>query len=172
MEGTGLRVNMGKTKILMSGPGLDVLQRSGEDPHGVCLKGVDANSILYGGYSSWIHKKCSGIPGSLKPDPSFRGKRCTGQDRPIDERLMTDKGHSGSGEAWVMPCFRYLGDCLSSCGGCELATITRCHLAWGKFNELLSVLTSRSFPITSKWRVHNSCVKSAKAPCKRNLGPI
>ena len=69
-----------------------------------------------------------------------------------------------------MPYFRYIGDCLSSGGGCELATITRCHLALGKFNELLPALTSRSFPITSKGRVYNSLVKSAKAPCKRNLG--
>ena len=56
MEGKGLRVNMGKTKDLISGLGLDVLQKSGKDPCGVCVKGVGTNSIFCGGCSSWIHK--------------------------------------------------------------------------------------------------------------------
>ena len=40
MEGKGLRVNMGKTKIPISGLVLDVLRKSGKQPCGVCLKGV------------------------------------------------------------------------------------------------------------------------------------
>ena len=78
-----------KTKVLLSGPGLDVLQKSGKDPCGVGLKGIGTNSIFCGGCSSWIHKKCSGIPGHLKSDTSFRCKRCIVQARPIDGRLMT-----------------------------------------------------------------------------------
>ena len=39
-------------------------------------------------------------------------------------------------------------------GGCGLAAITRCCVAWGKFNELLPVLTSRG-------RVYNPCIRSA-----------
>ena len=86
MEGKGLRVNMGKTKVLISGPRLDVLQKSGKDICGVCLKGVRANSIFCGGCSSWIHKKYTGISGPLKPGVSFSCKRCTGNARPIDGR--------------------------------------------------------------------------------------
>ena len=56
MEGKGLRVNMGKTKVLISGLGLYVLQKSGKDPCGMCLKGVGINSFSCGGYSSWICK--------------------------------------------------------------------------------------------------------------------
>ena len=90
MEGRGLRVNTGKTKVLISGPGLDVLQKSGQDPCAVCLKGVGTNSIFCGGYSSWDYKKFSDIPGRLKPDLSFRCKRCTGQARPVDGRPITE----------------------------------------------------------------------------------
>ena len=61
----------------------------------------------------------------------------------------------------VVPFFCYLGDCLSSCGVCELASITRCCVAWGKFNEPLSAITPRSFPITSRGRVYKLCVRSA-----------
>ena len=43
MEGKGLRVNLGKTKVLISGLGLDAFQKYGKDPCGVCLKGVGTN---------------------------------------------------------------------------------------------------------------------------------
>ena len=81
---------MGKSKVLISGSGLNVLQKSGKDPFGVCLKGVSTNYIFCDGCSSWIHKKCSGIPGHLKSDVSFRCKQCTGQVTPTDGRLMRE----------------------------------------------------------------------------------
>ena len=37
MESKGLRVNMGKTKIMVSGPNLDLLKKSGKDPCGMEL---------------------------------------------------------------------------------------------------------------------------------------
>ena len=67
-----LRVNMGKTKIMVSGMDLDLLKKSGKDPCGVCQKGVGSNAIFCGGCLCWIQKKCSGIKGPLRPDPDFR----------------------------------------------------------------------------------------------------
>ena len=52
----------------------------------------------------------------------------------------------------VVPSFYYLRDNLSSGGGCELATIIRCRMAWGKFNKLLPILTCCSFPFTFRLR--------------------
>ena len=47
MEKKGLRVNMGKTKIMESGINLDVLKKSGRYPCGVCQSGVGScNAIL------------------------------------------------------------------------------------------------------------------------------
>ena len=46
MERKGLRVNMKKTKLLISGPGLDLLKDSGKFPCAVCRSGVGTNSIL------------------------------------------------------------------------------------------------------------------------------
>ena len=40
-----LRMNMGKTKIMVGGLDLDLL-RSGKVPCGVCQKGVGSNAIL------------------------------------------------------------------------------------------------------------------------------
>ena len=44
MEGNDLRVDMGKTRVLISERGLHVLQKSGKDPSTVCLKSADTNS--------------------------------------------------------------------------------------------------------------------------------
>ena len=46
MERKGLRVNMGKTKIMVSGPNLDLLKKSGKDPCGVCQTGVGRNAAV------------------------------------------------------------------------------------------------------------------------------
>ena len=57
MENKGLRVKMGKTKIMDSGINLDVLRKSGKHPCGVCQPGVSStNPILCGGCKSWVHK--------------------------------------------------------------------------------------------------------------------
>ena len=50
IEKKGLRLNMGKTKIMESGINLDVLKKSGKYPCGFCLTGVGSNNaILCGG---------------------------------------------------------------------------------------------------------------------------
>ena len=54
-------------------------------------------SIYCAGCSHWVHKKCSGVTGSLKSNPDYRCSRCKGTARPIDGRphnewlLMQDK---------------------------------------------------------------------------------
>ena len=45
MERKGLRVNAGKTKIMIDGTGLDLLQSSGKFPCAVCRTGLGSNSI-------------------------------------------------------------------------------------------------------------------------------
>ena len=50
LEARGLRVNMCKTKIMISGKNLHPLRDSGKHPCGVCRKGVGSNSILCCGH--------------------------------------------------------------------------------------------------------------------------
>ena len=159
MEKKGLRVNMGKTKIMVSGLNLDLLKKSGKDPCGVCQKGVGSNAIFCGGCLCWIHKKCSGIKGPLRPDPDFRCARCLGKARPIDGRTVKEvKVDDEKLEA--VPEFCYLGNMLSAGGGCELAAVTRCKCAWGKFHQLLPLLTNRNLPLVTRGRVYSTCVRS------------
>ena len=160
MEKKGLRVNMGKTKIMESGINLDVLKKSGKYPCGVCQSEVgSSNAIFCGGCKRWVHKKCSGIKGPLRPDPEFRCARCLGTARAIDEREVSDI-EVGNKKLEVVPEFCYLGDMLSAGGGCELAAITRCKCAWSKFRQLLPLLTNRHLPLLTRGKVYSSCVRS------------
>ena len=160
MEKKGLRVNMGKTKIMESVINLDVLKKSGKYPCGVCQSGVgSSNAIFCGGCKRWVHKKCSGIKGPLRPDPEFRCARCLGTARAIDEREVSEV-EVGNEKLEVVPEFCYLGDMLSAGGGCELAAITRCKCAWGKFRQLLPLLTNRHLPLLTRGKVYSSCVRS------------
>ena len=63
MEKKGLWVNMGKTKYVVSGTDLDLLEKSGKDPCVVCLTGECNHAIVCGGCLCRLHKKCSGIKG-------------------------------------------------------------------------------------------------------------
>ena len=58
MEAKGLRVNMGKTKIMVSGVNLQTLKDSGEYPCSVCRKGVGSNSIYCAGCSHVVDSFC------------------------------------------------------------------------------------------------------------------
>ena len=77
-----MRVNVLKTKVMVSGKDMVSLKDSGKFPCGVCRKGVRSNSILCVGCSNRIHKKYSKI-WTLVPDLNFRCNRSKGLVRPI-----------------------------------------------------------------------------------------
>ena len=123
MEKKGLRVNAGKTKVMICGMGLDLLQSSGEYPCVVCRTGVGNNTIYCNGCKRWVHKKCSGLQ-QLTPNPDYRCARCMGNARPIDVRPQNEV-QIVSDKLEVVASFCYLGDMPSACGGCEIAVTTR-----------------------------------------------
>ena len=159
MEKKGLRVNMGKTKVLVSGANLNVLKDSGKFPCAVCRSGAGSNSIFCRGCSHWVHKKCSGIKGRLVNDPEFKCARCLHLARPLDGRPVTEV-EVGECKLEVVSSFCYLGDTICAGGGCELATITRAKSAWGKFRMLLPILSSRQISLATRGKVYSTCVRS------------
>ena len=71
IEKKGLKVNMGKTKVILRGEGSKRMI-SGMDPCGVSDKRVNANSGLYLGCQSGC-----GVKGALKQvEGTFKCKRC------------------------------------------------------------------------------------------------
>ena len=159
MEKKGLRVNAGKTKIMICGMGLDLLHCSGEFPCAICRTGVGSNSIFCNGCKHWVHKKCSGLK-RLKKDLDYRYTRCQGTARPLEGRPQKEV-QVGPDKLEVVASFCYLRDMLSAAGGCELPTTTRVKMAWKKFKDLLPVLSSHHLSFKTRGCVYSSCVQSA-----------
>ena len=65
MKNRGMSVNMNKTNIMISGELQKVMQKDVRWPCGVCGRGIDINAIQCTSCQKWIHRKCSGIKGSM-----------------------------------------------------------------------------------------------------------
>ena len=88
-------------------------KQSGKNPCGVCQTGVGINAVFCGGCLFLIHKKYSGIKGSLHRDTDFSCAGCLGKVRSIDgilvkEVLVDDE------KVEAVPEFCYLEDMLSA----------------------------------------------------------
>jgi len=148
MEAKGLRVNMGKTKVMRCQVGKVQQGNSGKWPCGVCRKGVGRNSIECTACKKWIHKKCSGIKGHLREGHGYKCPKCVGgvlstgeTEEEIEEEAELVLGQDGKLECVKKFC--YLGDMLGAGGGAEDASRTRVGCAWGKFNELAPLLVAK-----------------------------
>ena len=167
MESKGLRVNMPKTKVMICATDSNPLKDSGKYPCAVCRMGTGSNSILCNGCKFWVHKKCSGIKGKLKPDPEFLCSRCLGTAKPIDTQLIK-KLSIGEDTLDVVATFCYLGDMVSQGGGCLEGITTRIRCAWNKFRQLLPLLTSHLLPYTKKGEMF--CIHIRKVLLHAMLG--
>ena len=109
-----LRVNMGKTKVMVSNRSSAPVRKQGKHPCAVCHKGVRKNSIKCSSCGLWVHNRCSGIKTRLKEDPNFKCRTCTDvpvqQERPaplvLDDVTLE-----------TVDTFCYLGDTISTGGG-------------------------------------------------------
>ena len=138
---------------------LSYLKDSGKYLCSVYRKGVGSNSIYCAGCSHWVHKKCSVI-GSLKSNPDYCCSRCKGTACPIDGRphneclLVQDK------KLDVVDSFCYLGDTICAGGGGDLSVITRIRSAWGKFRELLRILTSHALSYITRGQIYSMYIRT------------
>ena len=115
LESKGLRVNVGKTKILVSVHNAPKPVDGSKFPCGVCNKGVGINSIKCLACGFWVYKRCSNIKGPLKPDTDFKCKKCRGEV----------SNASNDEEIEKVSSFCYLSDLIGQRGGCFDATTAR-----------------------------------------------
>jgi len=119
------------------------MQKAVRWPRGVCSRGIGNNSILCTSCQKWVHRKCSGIKGSMyKVTKSFVCRGCvnpvtgTGYKTGINANLeLVDK-------------FCYSGDMLS-----DAAVENRMQIGWNKFRQLVPVLTNKDISLTVTGRL-------------------
>ena len=61
MESKYLRVNIGKTKAMISRLDVGLVRERGKWPCAVCKKGVGSNAIRCTVCNKWVNKICSGV---------------------------------------------------------------------------------------------------------------
>ena len=80
LESHSLRVNVNKTKILVSSAEhTKISARNPKYPCVVCTVGIGANSILCTSCDLWVHNKRSGITDHLTDNRTFVCRKCTGE---------------------------------------------------------------------------------------------
>ena len=155
MEKRGLKVNLEKTKLLVTGKDYEVAE-TGKYPCGVCKSGVGNSSILCTECNKWCHKRCSGLS-RLSGVNNYRCPTC------VNGRLIVELDESlvvEGGRIEEVSHFCYLGDVLDRSGGAERAIRTRIAAAWSKWRDLAGLLTNVGIPLLHRARVYEACVRS------------
>ena len=120
----GLKVNLGKTKVVVSGAESEVTV-SKIDPCGICGKRVMANSVLFVKCRKWIHGRCAKVKRvTLRLGRDFVCGRCKKQA----DGFM-DSVKELCEEVETVKDFCYLGDRVNAGGGSEAAMSRRARIA-------------------------------------------
>ena len=167
-----MRVNMNKTKVMISGERQMVRQKAARWPCGVCSKGVGSNSLQCTRCQKWVHKKCSGIKGSLsKVAKSFI---CRGCLNPVTSAVRTSVDIGASAKLELVDKFLLPGDMLSVDGDADAAVEARIRIGWNKFRQLVPLtnkisskplLTNKDVSLIMRGRLYSSCVRSSMFCC-------
>ena len=154
LERRGLKVNLEKTKYLVSGDSKEK-EETGRYPCSVCQKGVGSSSIQCSKCAKWVHKRCSGLKTLVAV--GFQCSRCTNTNaNDKQERKNLD---IGSDSIEKVDKFCYLGDMMSSDGGCLDAVRTRVKAMWGKWRQLSSLLLNKSVPLKIRGTIYRTCLR-------------
>ena len=136
VENRGVRVNMNKTKVMISGERQKPVHKVARWPCGVCGRGVGSNSIQYTSCQKWVHKKCSGITG-IKGSmfKVMRSFICIGCSNRVISTGHTSVDIGASANLEVVDKFCYLGDMLSVDGHADAAVEARIRIGWNNFRQ-------------------------------------
>ena len=153
-ESKGMRVNLGKTKLMVSGMEEETFG-SKIDPCGVCGTRVMSNSVLCTACEKWVHARCTDKKKvSVYLNKDFVCKKCRSAVKNFKESY--EKLCDG---VETVSKFTYLGDRLNATDGCETAVTARSRIGWIKFMECSEILKGRRFSLKTKGK-GKSCVRS------------
>ena len=157
MERRGLKVNMDKTKVLISGKEPRRVMERGRYPCSCCGKGVGGSSVRCVACKKWCHRRCSGLRNVQGAGDEFRCPKCVeGRDQNEDLQQI----RAGTAQVEIVDSFCYLGDVLRCEGGAEAAVRARIACAWKSWRELASILVNQSIPFKARAQVYRACVRS------------
>ena len=152
-----MKINVNKTKAFYIRRNFVRMQMR-KYPCSVCGKGVGRNSVQCTKCQHWVHKRCSGVHGSLTQEKDFTCKKCIpGVLFEDEDKMITLDGDNIE----MVGRFSYLGDVISTEGGAQEAVASRIRLAWKKFEEVSNVVCGRSISLKVRGTLYKSCVRNA-----------
>ena len=98
------------------------------------------------------------MKGSLESCKNIKCGKCVNIVASFE--MSDSKAESATVGLESVDTFCYLGDMLSAEGGVEEAVRCRVRCAWGKFNELMPILTTRGTSLKVKGKIYKACVQS------------
>jgi len=135
------------------------MQKAVRWPCGVSGRGVGNDSIQWTSRQQWVHRKCSGIKGSMyKVLKSFA---CRGCVNPVTGTWCTSVDIVVNANLELVDKFCYLGNMLSVDRDDDAAVETRTRIGWNKFRQLVPLLTNKDISLIVIGRLYSSCVQSS-----------
>ena len=128
-ESKGLKVNLKKTKVMVSGSKGKVL-KSKVDPCARCGKRVMANSVICTKCDKWVHGRCAKM--NWVTSTLAKGFVCKLCVDAKEEIVEPGEEISFFDQVVFVKSFCYLGDRLSASGRSEAAVTARMRIGWKK----------------------------------------
>ena len=158
MEQRGLKINMAKTKIMVSGKAAHGKVESGRWPCASCGRGVGVNSIQCKECDKWCHARCSGLRNLQRVQnfvcPTCRRRGQQEQENEMRDLIMED------GVVEEVESFCYLGDVLDCEAGVERSVRQRVAAAWKQWRDLSGLLMNRGIPLRTRGSVYEAYIRS------------
>ena len=157
-ESKGLKVNLKKTKVMVSDLKGEVL-KSKVNPCAKCAKRVMANSVMCTKCGKWVHGRFAKMKRvALALAKGFVCELCVYTKKGIVE---PSEDLSFFDQVDFIKSFCYLGDRLNASGGSEAAVTPRTRIGWIKLRICGELLHGRKFSLKVKGKMYQSCVISA-----------
>jgi len=157
VESKGMRVNVNKTKVMISGERRMVWQRAAGWPCGVCNGGVGGSSLQCAGCQKWVHGRCGGVGGSMsRVARSFVCGGCLG---PVTSAVRTSVDIGAGAKLELVDGFCCLGGMLGVDGDAGAAVEAGVGVGWSGFGRLVPLLASGDVSLVVGGRLYGSCVR-------------
>ena len=155
-EGKGLKVNLGKTKVMERSSGGGVVVLAKIDPLGVCGKRAKVNCVRCVTCKKWIHARCARVKSvSRRMNGNFECRVCMN-----GAKVECKNASNGClGELERVNSYCYLGDNVNGGGGSELAVTRRIGLDWKAFNSVSSMLCGKRHTWNIILQIYRTCVR-------------
>ena len=142
-ESKGLKVNLMKTKVMVSKIGQVTVKRSSKkDPCGIYGIKTMLNAVLCKSCGNWILGKCAKIKRvTNRHTIHAKCRKCKGHHKKVKDQKA--KLHD---YVKTVTEFSYLGDRINSGGGCVAAIVSRTRLGWEMLRECQDSLCRKKFP--------------------------